>query len=225
MALECYFMSGSPFAWRALLALQLKGLEFKATEVHGSKGDNKTPEYLAMNPHGQVPVLKDGDTTVYESLAILAYLDRQYPEKPLFGATPEESALIWQRTMELNSHLFSNMSNLVRAVFRGAVEGNEEALNEDIATIKEELSEVTGWFNGEDYLAGDSMSAVDISLYPMLALLLRLMGNVSNEKLIIDFIPIAEHFPAIAAWMTRVEAMPGFDAVYPPHWKAQKAAE
>jgi len=225
MALECYFMSGSPFAWRALLALQLKGLEFKATEVHGSKGDNKTPEYLAMNPHGQVPVLKDGDTTVYESLAILAYLDRQYPEKPLFGATPEESALIWQRTMELNSHLFSNMSNLVRAVFRGAVEGNEEALNEDIATIKEELSEVTGWFNGEDYLAGDSMSAVDISLYPMLALLLRLMGTVNNEKLIIDFIPIAEHFPAIAAWMKRVEAMPGFDEVYPPHWKIQKAAE
>ena len=225
MALECYFMSGSPFAWRALLALQLKGLDFKATEVHGSKGDNKTPEYLAMNPHGKVPVLKDGDTTIYESLAILAYLDRKYPEIPLFGATPEESALIWQRTMEFETLMPAIVRSVIRPIFMGAVEGNETAINESIAELKTEFARYEGWLDSDDYLAGDSLSAVDISLYPTMAICARVLGAQSNDKLDLDFFPLLDNYPRLARWMTRVEAMQGFDAVYPPHWKAQKAAE
>ena len=225
MSIECYYISGSPFAWRALLGLTFKGLDFKMIALQASEGEHKKPEYLALNPRGKVPVLKDGDTIIYESLAILAYLDRQYPEKPLFGKNSGEAALIWQRTMELESYMLSRTGTLIRAVFRGMVEGNEDSLNEDIAAIKEELSNVSGWLAEADYLAGNNISAADISLYPTLALFARVMGNVSNDKLDIDFVPIADHFPAIAGWMARVEAMPGFGDVYPPHWKAQKAAE
>ena len=225
MSIECYYISGSPFAWRALLGLAFKGLDYKMIALQASEGDHKKPEYLALNPRGKVPALKDGDTTIYESLAILAYLDRKYPEKPLFGATPETSGFIWQRTMELENYLLSRSGNLIRSVFRNTVDGNEEALNEDVAAIKEELDTVTSWLKNADYLAGDSISAADISLYPTLALFSRVMGNISNDKLAIDFVPLADHYPAIGSWMTRVEAMPGFDDVYPPHWKVQKAAE
>jgi len=224
MAREIFFISGSPFAWRAMLALQIKGLDFKATELHGSKGDNKTPEYLEMNPHGKVPVMKDGDTTVYESLAILAYLDRKYPENPLFGATPEEAALVWQRTMEFETIMPPIMRGVIRPIFSGTVDGNEAEINERIAELKVELTRYSGWLDGHDYLGGDTISAIDITLYPVAAIACRVLAAQSNAKLDLDFMPLKDHFPAIAAWMTRVEAMPGFDAVYPPHWKAAKAA-
>lgn len=225
MALECYFISGSPFAWRALLGLSLKGLDYKATEIHGSKGDNKTPEYLAMNPHGKVPVLKDGDTTMYESLAILAYLDRKYPDKPLFGDTAEAGALVWQRTMEIEGLLLPILGGVVRPVFTGTVDGNEASINEQVLKLKDELARYAGWLKDGDFLAGDSVSAADITLYPALAIVVRIMSNLQNDKLDTSFMPLLDTYPAVANWMTRIEALDGFDATYPPHWRAQQAAE
>jgi len=208
-----------------MLALKYKGLDCKMTEIHGSKGDNKTPEYLAMNPHGKVPVLKDGEITIYESLAILAYLDRKYPDVPLFGLTPEEAALIWQRTMEFETIMPAIILGMVRPIFTGAVDGNEATINERITEFRQEFDRYEAWLERSDFLAGDSLSAVDFTLYPVAAISSRVFGSYSNDKLNFDFFPLADSYPRITAWMARVEEMPGFDAVYPPHWKIQKAAE
>src|SRR5436190_23236563 len=105
MAIEVFMISGSPFAWRVLLALELKGLAYETRVLEMSKGEHKSPAYLAINPRGRVPTLRDGDTVVYESLAILAYLDRRYPTPPLFGATPREAGLVWQTVCETLSDL------------------------------------------------------------------------------------------------------------------------
>lgn len=225
MSLECYFISGSPFAWRALLGLTLKGLDFKMIELHGSQGDNKTPEYLAMNPHGKVPVLRDGDFTMYESLAILAYLERKYPETPLFGDSPESGALVWQRTLEIENYFVPVLRGVGLPFFQGTVDGNEAAINEEVVKFKAELARFTDWLAGQDYLAGDVPSAADITLYPPLAMLQRLLSTNVNQKIDTSFLPLADAYPAIAAWMARIEAIDGFDAVYPPHWKAAAAAE
>lgn len=225
MALECYFISGSPFAWRALLGLSLKGLDFEMTELQGSKGEHKTPEYLAMNPHGKVPVLKDGDFVMYESLAILAYLDRKYPEKPLLGETAEETGLIWQRTMEVENLLPPLLRGIALPVFQGAVDGNEEAINEHVIALKTELTRYNSWLEKSEFVAGDAVSAADITLYPPLAMLVRIMSGQSNDKLDLSFLPLLDTYPAVANWMARIEALEGFDAVYPPHWRAQRAAE
>jgi len=225
MAIECYFISGSPFAWRALLGLSLKRLDYKAIELHGSKGDTQTPEYLAMNPRGKVPVLKDGDVTICESLAILAYLDRKYPDTPLFGANAEEGSLIWQRTLEIEGYLTPAFVGLVRPVLFNQVDGNEETINEGIAKAKEELARYDGWLEGQSFLTGDSVSAADITLYPALAMVSRLAASLNNDKLDLSFLPLAERYTALASWMTRIEALEGFDETYPPHWRTQKAAE
>jgi len=225
MAIECYFISGSPFAWRAMLGLAFKGLDFEQRVLQASEGEHKTPEFLAMNPHGKVPVLKDGDLTIYESLAILAYLDRKYPEKPLFGETAADAALIWQRTMEFETIMPNIVPGMVRPIFSGTVEGNEASINERIVDFRAEFDRYEGWLEAGGYMAGDSLSAVDISVYPVAAIASRVLGSYSNDKLNLDFFPLRDSYPRIAAWMTRVEAMPGFEAVYPPHWKAQKAAE
>jgi glutathione S-transferase len=219
MALDCYFISGSPFAWRALLALSFKGLDFNMIELKASEGEHKAPDYLALNPHGQVPALKDGDTVIYESLAILGYLDRKYPETPLFGTSNEQTALIWQRVMEFESWLVPVMRGILRPIFFGPLEGHEDEVNENITKLKGELDRFSTWLDGNDFLAGDTLSAVDISVYPAVTIMARVLANVDNDKLDKSLLPLADTYPKLAVWAARIEAQEGFDAVYPPHWR------
>ena len=78
-----YYLSGSPFTWRVWLALEHKALKYKRIELSLEKGDLKSDSYLALNPRGKVPVIVDGDFSIYESGVILEYLEEKYPD---FGA-------------------------------------------------------------------------------------------------------------------------------------------
>src|SRR5678815_3853312 len=100
MAIELYWGSGSPFAWRVMLTLEVKGLAYESKLLEFSKGDHKTAAYLQLNPRGKVPTLKDGGFVLTESFAIMSYLDRKYPDPLLFGTTPEENGLIWRSLAE-----------------------------------------------------------------------------------------------------------------------------
>jgi len=117
MAIELYWGSGSPFAWRVMLTLEVKGLAYESKLLEFSKGEHKTPGYLRLNPRGKVPTLKDGDFVLYESLAIMSYLDRKYPDPPLFGKTAEETGLIWRALAECESYMVSAGDRVVRPIF------------------------------------------------------------------------------------------------------------
>ena len=71
MAIELYWGSGSPFVWRVMLTLEVKGLGYESKLLEFSKGEHKTTAYFQLNPRGKVPTLKDGDFAVYESIAIM----------------------------------------------------------------------------------------------------------------------------------------------------------
>ena len=94
MAIEVFWGSGSPAAWRVLLALEYKRLPYVSHVLQFSKQEHKSPQLLALNPRGRVPVLRDGEYVCFESLAILYYLDLKYPQPPIFGRTPEEAGTI-----------------------------------------------------------------------------------------------------------------------------------
>src|ERR687896_1376836 len=119
MALEVYWGSGSPFAWRVLLMLEVKRLTYQSNLLEFSKGEHKASGFLKLNPRGKVPVLKDDDFVLSESLAIIAYLDKKYPEPPLFGTSPQETGLIWRAIMEMENYLLSPADKLVRPIFFG----------------------------------------------------------------------------------------------------------
>lgn len=89
MKLYSYYRSVS--AYRVRLALALKGLAYDYVPVHLVKngGEQHTAEYKALNPQAMVPTLQDGDLTLTQSLAIIAYLDEKYPEPALL---PEGAA-------------------------------------------------------------------------------------------------------------------------------------
>jgi glutathione S-transferase len=81
-----YIVNGSIPSWRVLIALHEKGLSFvtKRLRVMGARRETQTPEFLALNPRGETPLLVETDNTrINESLAMLHYLELRYPEPSL----------------------------------------------------------------------------------------------------------------------------------------------
>ena len=89
MPLTFYYASGSPYAWRVWLALEHKQVAYELKTMSFSAGELRTPEFLAINPRHRVPALVDGNFSLYESAAILEYLDEKYPNPPV--ASSDES--------------------------------------------------------------------------------------------------------------------------------------
>ena len=85
MPITVYNISGAPRGWRVLVGLELKGLDYKVQHLSASDGEHKQPAFLNINPRGTVPALTTETITLCDSIAILAWLDREYPHNLLFG--------------------------------------------------------------------------------------------------------------------------------------------
>ena len=97
MKLYTYYRSQASF--RVRIALNLKGIAREDSFLHLEKGDQFAAAYRAINPQMVVPTLIDGDTKLFQSLAILEYLDEKYPQPPLLPADPQARA--WMRGLAL----------------------------------------------------------------------------------------------------------------------------
>ena len=86
MKLYTYYRSQASF--RVRIALNLKGIARENNFLHLEKGDQFAAAYRAINPQMVVPTLIDGDVKLFQSLAILEYLDEKYPEPPVLPADP-----------------------------------------------------------------------------------------------------------------------------------------
>jgi len=89
-----YYGSGSPFSWRVQLVLEEKGLAYEPVLLSFEKGEHKSPAHLARSPHGKVPALEDDGVSLYESSAIVEYLEERYPRTPLLPPDPAERARV-----------------------------------------------------------------------------------------------------------------------------------
>ena len=219
MALELYWGSGSPFAWRVMLTLEVKRLPYESNLLEFSKEDHKSPAYLKLNPRGKVPTLKDGGFVLYESLAIMAYLDRKYPDPSIFGRTPQETGLIWRAISETESYLVPAGNKLIVPIFFGKGLEKTDEIQAAAATIRDELKRIDAALAGSVWTVGSCISAADIALFPLVQILLRAASKESAKPLNLGFLPLAQTSPNVAAWVTRVEAIPGYEKTYPPHWK------
>lgn len=219
MALELYWGSGSPYSWRVLLALEYKGVAYESHVLQFSKQEHKSPQMLRMNPRGRVPVLRDGDFVVYESLACLLYLDRKYPDRPLFGTTPEEAATIMRVICEYQAYAESHVTQIVSAVFLDTLDENMEEVTRAMHLVAGEARTIEGRLSTSDWLVGEQASAADVVVFPSIMLLLRAMEKREAGELRSRFLPMDVTYPAIARWIKRVEGLPGYDRTYPPHWR------
>ncbi|MGQ0577474.1 MAG: glutathione S-transferase family protein [Betaproteobacteria bacterium] len=214
MALNFYYGSGSPYAWRVWLALEHKAVDYELKTISFSAGDLKRPEYLKINPRHKVPAITDGDLSLYESAAIVEYLDEQYASgKKLFPGNTRQRALVRRLVREADEYVAHALERLVDQVLFTPPDQWDAV---EIASARKALGRELGNFEAymsADYLAGE-LSAADITLYPLIALGLRM------EKKKPDLDVRGAIGPKLGAWMKRFEALPYFDKTYPPHWKA-----
>ena len=69
-----------------------------------------------MNFRGRLPIVRDGDYVVFESLAILYYLDQKYPDPPIFGRTPEEGGVIMRVICEYQAYAEPHLMQIADAI-------------------------------------------------------------------------------------------------------------
>jgi len=219
MAITLYWASGSPFSWRVLLALAHKRVPFESQLLHFDKQEHQSPQMLKMNPRGRVPVLKDNDYVVFESVAILYYLDQKYPQVPIFGLTPEESGVIMRVICEFQAYAEPSLQRIVEAVFSDQVSDDIEELTDAMHIVGREARTIEGRLSKEQWIVGENYTALDMVIFPWIQLLRRAMNRPSAAELRARFLPMERNYPALARWISRIESLPGYDATYPPHWR------
>lgn len=219
MGIRLYWGSGSPFAWRVMLTLEVKGIAYESKLLEFSKGEHKAADYLRLNPRGKVPTLQEDDFVLYESLAIMMYLDRRNPEPPIFGRTPQEAGLIWQSISETESYLVDAANKLVRPIFFGKGLDKIEELQQAAETIRQEFKTLDERLTRSRWLVADQLSAADIGVFPVIQLILRAADKETARPLNLMLLPLSRTYPHMASWIQRIEALPGYERTYPPHWR------
>jgi glutathione S-transferase len=181
---------------RVKLFLTLLDLPFEVIELNMAAGDNRRPEYLKLNPFGQVPTIEDGDTVLFDSNAILVYLAKRYGDPSWL---PEDAlgAAAVQRWLSLAAGQIAYGPCAARLV---TVFG--APLNLDTAQkIAHKLFDVLdAELASKPFAAGDHVSIADIAAHTYIAHAPE--GGVSLDP-----------YPNIRAWLRRVEALPRFIAM------------
>lgn len=214
MAITLYYGSGSPFAWRAQLALEHKALPYELKVLSFAAGDTRKPEFVALNPRHRVPVLVDADFVLYESSAIVEYLDEAYPGRgaPLFPGDARTRAIIRRMIREVDEDFDKALDPLTTQAFSKKPEEREaKAIADARKAVVEELELFSREMRG-DYLAGP-LSAADYALYTLVAFVWRC------EMKLPDLDADGMLTPQLKRWRARIEALPYFDKTIPPHWR------
>ncbi|MEM5342260.1 glutathione S-transferase family protein [Paraburkholderia azotifigens] len=181
---------------RVKLFLTLLDLPFEVIELDMRAGDNRKPEYLALNPFGQVPTIQDGDVTLFDSNAILVYLATRYGDASWLPTDPPGAAAV-QRWLSLAAGQIAYGPCAARLV---TVFG--APLHHDTAkSIAVKLFDVIDReLATKPFAAGEHVTIADIAAHTYIAHAPE--GGVSLEP-----------YPNIRAWLRRVEALPRFIAM------------
>jgi glutathione S-transferase len=168
MSITLYFAPGTR-ATRIAFLLEELAVPWQKVTLDLSQRDHKAPDYLALNPNGVVPTLKDGDTVLFESVAIALYLADRYTDKGL--APPADSPL---RGRYLSWMVWS-MTTLEPPIGEVYLERMKPAEQQSAAAIAAALERFRTAAQALDtelvgpYLFGDAFSAADVMVGCVLA--------------------------------------------------------
>jgi glutathione S-transferase len=201
---------GSHHSRRVVILIEELGLDVEITPVNvlprGMGGDNESPEFLALNPNGKVPVLRDGDLVLWESSAIMAYLADKYGPTPLWPQDLTKRAQVakWQHWQ--GAHLSSAADGLMYETFVKPMMKQAS----DPATLESLTRNFHRWCGVLDgalaqapYLANGEFSCADIAVAT--ALMYARPARM----------PIDDH-PPLVAWLQRIHARPSWVVTEPP---------
>lgn len=185
----------SPYSRKVKMVLDHKDLEYMPV-VEGLFGaGGATSELRLRSPRAEVPIVEDGDLTVWDSTVICEYLEEAYPSNPVFPRDPARRA----RCRLLEDLCDTTLDAAVYAVFAGKVIYKDSPLASTMAAKgADEVLALTEYFDRElssgQFLSGDDLSVADIALYT------QLVGAVSLGVAL-------DAFPKVSSWMTRMRQM------------------
>jgi glutathione S-transferase len=192
LRLHAFSLSGH--AHRAELFLSLLGLPYERIEVDLVKGVHKLPDFLAMNPFGQVPVLEDGDVVLSDSNAILVYLAMRYDTSGRWLPRDPVVAARIQRWFSVAAGELANGPGAARLVALFGAKLDHDRARAGAGVLFGIMEAELGT---RAYLASDAATLADVALYSYT--LLAPEGGVSLDG-----------YPNVRAWLGRVEELPGF---------------
>jgi glutathione S-transferase len=124
MPLTFYYLSGSPYAWRVWLALEHKGISYQLRRMSYDAGDFQKPEFGPLNPRRRVPVIEDDGFALYESAAIVEYLEEKWQDRArLFSSDLHQRAIQRRMVREADQYFATSLEHLVEAVLFTPPEG------------------------------------------------------------------------------------------------------
>ena len=191
--MKLYFHPISGHAHRARLFLSLIGADVEIVDVDLAKGQHKSPEYLALNRFGQVPLLDDDGVIVPDSNAIMIYAAKKFGRTDWLPEDPAAAAAI-QRWLSVAAGqiAFGPAAARLVTIFNAGF-NPEEVIGRAHAVLKLIEAELVG----RQWIAADHPTIADVALYSYIARAPE--GNVDLSA-----------YANVKAWLGRIEALPGF---------------
>ena len=194
MAMKLHFHPNSSFSRRVLIALIEKGITYEKQIVDMYAGKHREPAYLALNPYGRVPVLEEDGFVIFESTAILNYLETTRPTPALTPHDAKGRALV-DMHMKLCDIQMTRHTTTITIPKRNFPKEtwNEKAMAEAKAEIEKHLAILDGQLAGKAYLVAETFTLADLCYLPVL-----------------QFLPLMEIVPPphVAGWVERLLARP-----------------
>lgn len=191
--MKLYFHPISGHAHRARLFLSLIGADVEVVDVDLAKGQHKSPEYLALNRFGQVPLLDDDGVIVPDSNAIMIYAAKKFGRTDWLPEDPAAAAAV-QRWLSVAAGqiAFGPAAARLVTIFNAGF-NPEEVIGRAHAILKVIEAELAG----RQWIAADHPTIADVALYSYIARAPE--GNVDLSA-----------YANVKAWLGRIEALPGF---------------
>jgi glutathione S-transferase len=198
--MKLYDYPGAPNPRRAKIFLAEKGLPYESVHCDMARGEHKTPEFLARNPSGKLPVLELEDgRCIGESVAICRYLEAVQPEPNLFGSDPFELGYIEMRNRHIELELWTQVGtswvNGPIVAKMGRFTQNPLAKEMSDKNVASYYRRLNTELSAADYVAGERFTIADISL----------LSAVDFASALVDLKPDASN-EALWAWHARVSA-------------------
>jgi glutathione S-transferase len=207
--IQVYGIPGSPFLRSVEITLKEKGLDY---QLHALKpGEHKSEAYLKRHPFGRVPAFEHDGFAIYETQAILRYIDDVFPNPPLTPGNAKARARMNQVIGIIEWYYFPKAAapigfNRIIGPRLLGLPGDEAAISEAMPMARTCFAELERLLGAEQYFGGERISIADI----MLGAQLGLMCECAEGRELI------EGTPALKAWLARMVARPSFAATEPP---------
>jgi len=157
--IKVYYAPPSIFGRKVLAVLEEKELDYTIEKMSFKEADHKKDEYLNLNPNGEIPTLADEEFVVYESTAIIEYLEDEYPEPPLMPQDSEGRAKVRMVEDFCDLHLFPAIVHVLIKSRNPEV----EVTDEDKSAVRSCFDRIASYLGDNEYAAG-KFSLADCAL-------------------------------------------------------------